>query len=265
MRGRIDRPGNIPETVVETATVAIARDAADYAIALRRPVHIVGAAGTGKSSALWHIAQSMGGYYCEISGPTKATKGLFELLLKTVGVWNGQKFISDLADAVYRAFEPVQRYSSAEGQWVMEPAFLAVDEVQTLEPTAFRELLRIQEKCEVGLIVAGNAERLAGKKQDAGTWDQIESRITMRRMLPGPSKKDCELIGSTFNVEGKEAYDALANFGMRTNLRDLTHLLEAAKRLSGGTTGIRKNHLEGALRTLNPKHDALRLLRPEAA
>jgi DNA transposition AAA+ family ATPase len=258
----MERPANIPSSIVETEAVRIMREAATFAISIRFPVHIVGRSGTGKSTSLWHIAHEMGGSYCEVSEPSKNTKGMYELILDSIGERSGRKYEREIAAEVYYRFLP---QTNSRTDWKPKPRFLVVDEVQTLEATAFRELLRVQEKCEVALILAGNAERLAGTKRDARTWEQIDSRIGIRRTLPGPNKTDCELIGSAYNVEGKDAYEALCAFGMRTNFRDLTQLLDIAKQLTGGTTGIRKGHLETALRVANPKPEAMRLLRPEAA
>lgn len=262
-----ERPANIPERIVETDTVKIARIASQYTMDMRFPVHLIGRPGTGKSSALWHIANEFGGSYCEVSGQSRSIKGMYVMLLRSIGVGERHKYIADLADEVYRAF--AARQSFENGEWVSKPRFLVVDEVQTLEATAFRELLRVQEKCEMGLVLSGNAERLATTRQHAETWAQIESRVAMQRTLPGPSRRDCELIGASFNVEGKEAYAALCAFGTRTNFRDLVQLLETARRMTGSDTrnevGIRLTHLQNALGTLTTKPGTLKLLIPEAA
>jgi len=258
----MERPANIPASIVETDTVVIAREVATVATNFLCSVHLIGRAGTGKSTALWHVACDMGGSYCEVSQASKNTKGLFELLLDSIGCRTGKKYLSDIADEVYHLFRPALTWDG-DG-WKHQPRLLVVDEVQTLEAPAFRELLRVQEKCELALVIAGNAERLAGRAKDANTWEQIESRISIQRHLPGPSRRDCDLIGSAYNVEGADAYEALAAFGMRTNLRDLTKLLEFARGLTGGT-GIRLKHLEDALRLRKPKADVLRLLKSEAA
>ncbi|MDH0614219.1 MULTISPECIES: ATP-binding protein [unclassified Agrobacterium] len=263
MRGR---PANIPEIIVETATVKLVREAAQYSLDLRFPVRLIGKPGTGKSSALWHIAQDFGGVYCEISQQSKAPKGMLELLLKEAGQLTRQKYIDELANEAYYYFRSGSRYNQKTGAYVEGPILLVVDEVQTLEVPAFRELLRIQEKCGIGLLLAGNAERLAStRKKEADTWAQIESRIAMTRQLPAPSRTDCDLIGSTYNVEGMDAYAGLAAYGAKTNFRDLVQLLETAKRLTGGATGIRLAHLKSALGILTTKPDLLRLMQPEAA
>ncbi len=258
----MDRPSNIPASIVDTDTVLMARNVASIALEFRCSAHLIGRAGTGKSSALWHVANQMGGSYCEVSQASKNTKGLFELVLDSIGHRSGKKYLNDIAEDAYFHFQP--RETWGDGKWEYQPRLLVVDEVQTLEAPAFRELLRLQEKCQIALIIAGNAERLAGRAKDAATWEQIESRISIQRNLPGPSRRDCDLIGGAFNVEGADAYQALANFGTRTNLRDLTKLLEFAAKLTGGT-GIRRKHLEDALRMRKPKADVLRLLKSEAA
>lgn len=258
----MDRPANIPATIVETNTVLMARESARIAMDFKCAVHLIGRAGTGKSSALWHVAQEMGGSYCEVSQASKSTKGLFELVLDSVGHRSGKKYMKDIAEDAYFYLEPSKVLK--DGTFVYEHQFLVVDEVQTLEAPAFRELLRLQEKCQIALILAGNAERLSGKAKDATTWEQIETRISIQQFLAGPSRRDCELMGSAFNVEGADAYEALAAFGMRSNLRDLTKLLEFAAALTGGT-GIRLHHIEQALRIRKPRADVLRLLKSEAA
>ncbi|OJF99972.1 ATP-binding protein [Pararhizobium antarcticum] len=266
---RQKRPANIPARIVETDTVKIARMASKFSLDMGFPVHLIGRPGTGKSSALWHIAQDMGGGYCEVSAQSRSTKGMFQMLLGTLGIADDHKYISDLSDDVYRCFMPINRYCSEAGCFVDVPHFLVVDEVQTLEATALRELLRVQEKCSLGLVIAGNAERLATTRRDAATWAQIESRIGMQRHLPGPSICDCELIGAAFNVEGKDAYAALSAYGTRTNFRDLVQLLETARRMSGPETGhavgIRLIHLQNALSTLTARTGAMKLLNPEDA
>lgn len=262
------RPANIPESIVNTEAVRIVREMADTSLLHRKPVRIVGRPGTGKSTSLWHVAHAMGGWYCEIAQGSKAPKSMFEQLVKTAGRWGAHSqrtAISILSDEVYSYYEP-RHAVSADGGWKYVPRLLVVDEVQTLDATAFRELLRVQEKCELGLVVAGNEERLAGtRKKDAATWEQVESRILLTRHLPGPSKEDCEGIGSAYNVEGSDGYAVLVCYGMSTNFRALTHLLEVAASLTGGSVGIRRAHLEAALTLVSPKTNLQKLLSSEAA
>ncbi|WP_188821561.1 ATP-binding protein [Brucella endophytica] len=212
-------------------------------------MHIVGRPGTGKTSALWHIAQEFNGTYVEIDGAHKKIKGMLELLLQSKRLWDREQHTTQLADAVQRAFQP--RHTIVEGAgWEYVPQLLIVDEVQTLEATAVRELVRIQERCQLALVIAGNEERLAGTNKEIDTLEQNERRIAARCVLPGPSKRDCELIGASFNVEGKDAYAFVVEYGLATNFGDLNYLLTFAERLTGGVVGIRLNHLLDAHRLI---------------
>lgn len=259
------RPANIPQKAVETGTLHIVRESAKLTLAIGYPVRLVGRPGTGKSCALWHVAEEMRGSFCEITGTNKNTKGMLEAVLDSIGMRSGKNHLSDIADLAYNLLAPKQEFCVETGDWKQIRRLLVVDEVQTLEATAFRELLRLQEKCSLGLVLAGNEERLAGGGKDAATWEQIESRILPPRQLPGPSEKDCIQIGLTFNVEGNEAYALIAKFGTATNFRALVQLLEVAKRLTGGAVGIRQQHLQSALKFMKPRPEVLKLLKPETA
>ena len=259
------RPSSIPESIVETETVRIVREAAQMSMAVGYPTRLIGRPGTGKSSALWHVAKEMGGSYCEITGAGKSIKAVFELLLDSINRRCGTNHLSAIADAVYSEFEPQHTWCSETDDYRFVPRLVFVDEIQTIEATAFRELLRVQERCSLGLVLAGNEERLAASDKDAATWAQIESRILPPQHLPGPSRQDCELICATYNVEGKGAYSLLSTYGSATNFRALIQLLEVAKRLTGDTTGIRFDHVEAAIRLMRPKAEILKLIKSEAA
>lgn len=259
------RPSSIPEGIVETDAVRIVREAAYTSQAVGYATRIVGVPGTGKSTALWHVAKEMGGSYCEITGAQKNIKSMYELLLRSVGAYRGTKYISDLAEEAFHSLSPRTGFDDKTGDWGSFPRIIFVDEIQTLELTAFRELLRVQERCHLTLVLAGNAERLAGSNRDKATLSQIESRILPPLYLPGPSARDCELIGTMFNVEGKDAYKLLVAYGMATNFRALVQLLEVALRLTADISGVRSEHIQRAIKFMKPNASVLKRISTEAA
>ena len=255
-------PLNIPEVTVETETVRIVREAADMSLKIGFPVRLIGRPGTGKTCAMWHVAQEMEDIYCEVTAGCKNVKGMYEMLLRAIDCPSGRNHVSDIADLVFLKYSPDTVLF--RGEWVEKRYRVFVDEIQTMEAPALRELLRVQERCQIGLILAGNEERLAGGTKDTATLEQIESRILPPRRLPGPSKQDCELIGTSFGVEEMPAYKALAEFGMSTNFRALVQMLTVAKHLTAGTTGIRLQHIEAAMRFMG-KPELLKHMRKEVA
>ncbi|MFB2553223.1 hypothetical protein [Ensifer soli] len=139
-----------------------------------------------------------------------------------------------------------------------------MDEAQTLEATALRELLNIQETCEFALIISGNGERIAKTKFDKGAWEQIDTRVGMDITLPGLNREDCQMIGATYGVEGMDAYNTISNFGTRTSVRLLARLLDNARSLTAKGGAIRLKHIETVING-NPKLGSLLLLKPEPA
>lgn len=218
------------------------------------PSLVTGASGTGKTTALRHYVHKFDGVYCEVDETTKSPGGMYRMLIKAYfGVRRGRTMLDD-AEQLYDAFDHRDR---------QRPLF--VDEQQTFEATALRELLRVCERCNIPLILAGNAERLAKtKKTDSGALDQIRSRIGHRVQVGPPRPADCKSIAVDFNVEGMDTYAALANFGGRKNIRELVRLLRTARIVAGPVGSIQLRHVETALVNIENTRDALKLLTADA-
>lgn len=237
---------------VETRTARQLRAVLGTAVQLGCPVLAVGDAGLGKTVALRRIAAETGAAYCEVAQHTKNIKPMFQLLHEAFGLYQHSKFVYELAQACKRSIGPDRP--------------LIVDEYQNFAPAVLRELLHIQEHCGFPMLLAGNRERLAGGRRDAGALDQIASRLPYTVAVGKPTRDDCIGIGVEYNVEGKDAYEALANYGQQTSLRALCFLLDLSAALTGGQGGIALRHIETALGNMTPAgRDALKLLSPLSA
>lgn len=237
---------------VHTTASRQIKDAIAAAIDLGYPTLITGEPGTGKTTALLYHTAQFTGVYCQVGYASRTVKGMYQMLLDAHGIAVDRAFLKELSELVY---------------WQLKPAFeaergrlLIVDEVQTLDLSALRELLNIQETCRIPLVLSGNIERLARTKSHDSALEQINSRIGMRVRLGKPFPEDCRDLAIEFNVEGKDAYAAVEAYGARTSIRDLVKLLEVAERITGGVGSIKLGTLEHALLTLNGDQDALSLI-----
>lgn len=236
---------------VETRAARQLRAALGTAVQLGCPVLAVGDAGLGKTVALKRIAAETGAAYCEVAQHTKNIKPMFQLLHDAFGIYQTSKFVYDLALALKRQ--------------IGSKTPLIVDEYQNFAPTVLRELLHIQEHCGFPLLLVGNRERLAGGRRDAGALDQIASRLPYTVAVGKPTRDDCVNIGVEYNVEGRDAYEALANYGQGTSLRSLCFLLDMCAAATGGRGSIALRHIETALGNMTPAgRDALKLLSASA-
>ncbi|RUW81286.1 AAA family ATPase [Mesorhizobium sp. M2A.F.Ca.ET.067.02.1.1] len=235
---------------VETRAALTVRAAFDTAVKMRYPVLAVGKAGLGKTVALNWIAAQSGAAYCEVAQHTKAIRPMFLMLHDAYGVQRDSKHTYDLAKDCMNFLGA--RYGPTRP--------LLVDEYQNFTPTVLRELLHLQERCGFALLLAGNTHRLAGTRRDTHAVDQIESRIGMRFEIGQPTREDCVRIGAEHNVEGADAYEAIATYGQNTSLRALCHLLQNCAADTSGDGSIRLPRIETMLRVMSCGSDALKLL-----
>jgi len=230
------------------------RDAVEEAMISNYPSYVVGDPGLGKSTALYHLAAEFDGVYCQISEAAKSISGMYRALLSSMNQLTGAQYERELFDTLVRALRRNKLYSSRR-------QLLIIDEFQALEDRAKRELLKIQEGCDVALVISGNAERLISSgTKDPLALQQIESRIGLRVVLPGLDDDDCDQIGGAYGVEGLDTYRAVRALGGNTNVRTLCRTLQSARRMAGETAGIRLIHVKHALQGLYGKPDALKLL-----
>lgn len=238
---------------VDLSATKTVSQAVKVALQLDYPSLVLGEAGTGKTTALVHMAAVVDrAIYCHASHSSKTVRGMYELLLKAAE-WNtNSTFTRDLADIAYSRFDP---WGEARGRLVI------VDEVQNLGLDALRELLNLQETCRLPMVLAGNDARLARTRSHDSALEQITSRIGFRARLPRPSSEDCQTLASAFGVTDSKAVAALASFGQGTSLRDLSRILEIVT-LGGSAVAMR--HVEQAVRSVHG-HDAAALKLLEAA
>jgi DNA transposition AAA+ family ATPase len=238
---------------VEINAARQVRSVMEEALADQYPTLVTGEPGTGKTTALLRYVAEMRGFYCQVGHPNRTVRGLYLMLMDTFGFWHHSKFTADIAVALYSRLTP---------EWGEPRRLLVVDEVQALDLVALRELLNLQETCNLALVLSGNDKRLAATQSHDSALEQIKSRIGARVRLGKPFAEDCRDIAIDFNVEGRDAHAAVASFGIRTSIRDLVRLLQAAGRVATAGT-IQLRHVEQAIMTVYGDPAALDLLQPQ--
>ncbi len=251
LEARTNRDRELKRRFVDIAASREVRKAMEIASDIPLyPVLISSKPGMGKTTALQHYSMENGRFYCEVGQASKNTKGMLKMLIDAMGYSTGYQYIKDLTETA------VERLSVKNFGHKM----IIVDEVQTLELSAFRELLRLQEICGFSLVLSGNDKRLARTRIHDSALDQIVSRLGLRVELGPPTEEDCRNIGIDFNVEGKDTYEALRKFGRQTSVRDLVRLLTFAEQLRGASGSIQMHHLKTAFLTIYGNKKDLKLL-----
>lgn len=239
----------IAPVFVDIGPVAEIRFAVKYAQAAPFPAKITGPAGSGKTTALHYLAQEYHGTYCAMGQAHKTAADLYRMLLTVFEIYHDCRYnrdlFSHLVDGLNERWQPDER----------KRKLLIVDEVQTLSPMLLRELLNIQETCNLALVLSGNSERLAGGKAGRDAWEQIDSRIGMRVSVPNLTPNDCVQIAAAYGVEGMDAYSEIERIGTQSSIRRLAQILDSARMLTSEIEGaaIRLPHIQHALAAMNYK------------
>ena len=196
---------------------------------------VVGAPGTGKTTAACHYTRSTPNVFKVVAHPSlNGPRALLEEFSRVLGVWQ--------AGALNR----VQR--ALVGRLRGTGALLMVDEAQHLTPIALDQLRSIHDEAEVGVVLLGNPAvygRLEGQGRRT-EFAQLFSRVGMRLSRPKPQKGDVDAILDAWAIEGGAERGLLHAIAKKpgalrsmTKTLKLAHMLAALERQKPGVSHIK--------------------------
>lgn len=243
---------------VEINAVRVIRAAMDRALKWPYPARVISNPGMGKTTALLHFAQELEAVYCMVQARHKDTAGMYLMLMAAYELKPDKENARDHARQLYAELPERVEYDY--------PCPLVVDEYQTLEATALRELLNIVAECRIPLVLVGNGERLAKERKDERpALEQIWNRIRPTYRIDPPDFEDCCAFAIEFDVECKQpTYAAIAAYGAKTSVRDLVCLLHEAREVRGAGI-VTLEDIRTAILTIYGRRDALKLLQSDQA
>ena len=238
------REYNMVEHHTKITAVSQVISAVECAIESGIVAHIIGEPGLGKTQALLYAQSRIhGSIYCSVSQTSKNYVGLLKMLHGELGFLADHKYTRDIENSLLNHL-PI--YQGRDGDPVRR--LVMIDEIQILELPAFRDLLEIATYSPIALVVCGNPTSLASSaKRDAGTFNQIRSRIGLWRHIEKPTAEDCQRIAAGFNLEGMDAYKAAVEIARSSSLRIMCNVLARAENLSAGRGSTKLHHMKTAV------------------
>lgn len=234
----IDPHRNAPRVpFVETSIARAIHETIAFTLAVRGTAVVIGRPGIGKTVTLEHIARrDPRAVYVEYRARHRTSNGL-NIAIMDADRWS---FIHRTGYELEVACEACARSMAEHGN------FLLLDEYQNYDLEAVRSVLRFADHYRLPIVFVGNERRLRRVSADAGTYDQIADRIWKTVRLGDPVADDFVAFAAACHITSAAIRDALVQLGMKTSLRHVAQVLEAALGLAGDDVSLDLNHLREA-------------------
>jgi len=223
-----------PDIFAATSISRRVHETIDFAVKTAGTAVIVGPAGIGKSAALAeYCAANTNAYAFELEQTRKTLKRLAEAICEVFNIYVYREYSAEIFDVLIdRLVDDVHRGN-----------FLIIDEVQNAGLDGIRMLLTLHEHLGMPMVFVGNPAAIKRTQANAAVFDQVEDRVGRWVRLERPLPEDIQSIGIDYEVQGKDAYDALIAYGVHFTIRKAVRLLQTARQLAGEKGSIRYHHL----------------------
>ncbi|TWD57479.1 AAA domain-containing protein [Agrobacterium vitis] len=205
-----------------------------YTLTVRYPSVIRGPAGLGKTTALAHLNWKDSNLV--LISATDMLKHVKQFMLLIADGLQIHIYDRSTYD-VYNSIKAGVREQAKAGK------YLVIDEAHRLNLDTVREVFDLWKEDGLPIILCGNNEVAKKTRTRAATFDQISTCIGKEVSLLRSEPNDFILFGVERNVEGKPAYDAIVNYGMKTSMREVAQLLDAARIIVGEHGSLKFDHI----------------------
>lgn len=222
------------QQIVETRTFNDIARAMRLAIDFTDNAAIIGAAGTGKTTALKTLTErTPGAVYVELTEQSgRSVRGLLLFICQQLGI--------ESAGATYETERRVYR-------WLPPGSVLIIDEAQHMPPNVLRSALNFNDLGKTPVVLCGNDNTLRPGREGLATFAQIDLRIGPRVHITATTDEDADKITNTFDVEGLDAYAITRSIGAKYHARGIARVLTQARRFAGERKTIKAQHIRDAI------------------
>ncbi len=225
-----------PDFTKKLNNTKLVYSALDYLRVANNIATVIGAAGSGKTTALKHYTEENNGViYVQADATKKSPRTVLVLILKAMGM-KPHGSSSDMLDSLIEELTGTNR-------------LIIIDEAQHLTERSFDTLRALNDHAGVGLVYAGTPDilnRMYGRHE--AEFDQVHSRIGYTCKLSNRyTLKDIENVFFNFNLD-KAVIKQLYNVSSRKGgLRLAINIFKLASDIAvtSGTT-LEVRHLEMA-------------------
>lgn len=225
---------------VETSIATAINETINFVLTCRGTAVVEGRPGIGKTATLEHIhRRNAHAVYVEYRARHRTIKGMHLAIMEAYRWPHWHKSGAEIEQACEACAEMMK----SNGH------FLLIDEYQNYDLEAIRAVLRFSDHLRLPIVFVGNEKRLRRVSADANTYEQISDRIYRTFRLGDPVADDFAAFAVACHITDPVTKDAVVQLGMKTSLRHVAQVLEAALEIAP-TGGIDLDTFRAAERFL---------------
>lgn len=235
--GVVRKPFEPPHDIAETNTFIAVSGAVKFAALMGKPTIIRGPVGIGKSTSLvllnWKDPDVA---LINAERDLKKTKDYMHLIAEALDI-----HVVSQSNYEFRKWMAIYVRERAESG-----RYLIIDNAHWIDLEIIQEIFDLWEYQGLPIILCGNEELLRRPSKGGSLFEHVRTRVSRQVDLLRSDPDDFRLFAEKRNVQGDEAVRAIVNYGMKTSMREVSHLLDAAREGSDSEGPLSLGHIQFA-------------------